>query len=69
MLRTGALVAMRQQHDEGGRLVPFDFGGHDELVNDDLRHVDKIAVLRFPQHQCIGGLHVVAVFKAQHTRF
>ena len=40
----------QQQHDVAGRL-PFGFRAGDELIDDHLRAVGKIAELRLPQRQ------------------
>ena len=41
----------------------------DELVNDGLRAVVEIAVLRFPDHEAAGFLDVVAVLEAERRAF
>ena len=68
MLRPLAFVAVRQQHGEAAVASPFGFAGGDELVNQHLRAVGKVAELRFPdgQPQRLGG--GVAVFKAEYRR-
>ena len=68
VLRPLAFVAVRQQHGEATVASPFGFAGGDELVNQHLRAVGKVAELRFPdgQPQRFGG--GVAVFKAEYRR-
>src|SRR6185369_2988685 len=53
MLGARAFVAVRQHHREPAQAAPLDFARHDELVDDDLRAVDEIAVLRLPYHELI----------------
>ena len=64
MVRPLALVAVRQQEDERRRQPPLGAAGGDELVEDDLRAVDEVAVLRFPDHQAARLLDVVAELEA-----
>src|SRR5919109_729024 len=46
MFRSKALEPMRQQQHEAGQPTPFVFRAADELVENDLRGIDKIAELR-----------------------
>ena len=46
-----ALVAVGQQQDEPGGLVPLVLGGDDELVDDDLGAVHEVAELRLPHDE------------------
>ena len=62
-----ALVAVGQEQDESGVLAPLVLGGHQEVVDDDLRTVDEVAELGLPGHQGPGGLDRVAVLEA-HRR-
>ena len=64
MIRTLALVAVRQQQHDVGELAPLRFTGGDELVDDGLRAVDEVAELSFPEHERIGVAHGVAVLEA-----
>lgn len=48
VLWTLAIVAVRQRHDEAGTLQPFDFSRCDELIDDALAIVGKVAKLGFP---------------------
>ncbi len=59
-----ALVAVRQQEDERRLQPPLRAAGGDELVEDHLRAVDEVAVLRLPDHQPLGLLDVVAELEA-----
>src|SRR6266852_4023864 len=65
MLRPLAFVAVRQKHHETRRQVPFIFAGADELVDDDLRAVGKIAELRFPQNERFGIVAAETVFETE----
>ena len=51
VLGTLALVAVGQQHDQAGVLVPLVLGGHQELVDDDLGAVHEVAELGLPDHE------------------
>ena len=68
--RAGVLGALafepvgEEQPDAAG-LAPLVLGGGDELVDDDLRGVDEVAELRFPQDECFRVLHRVAVLEAE----
>src|SRR5207302_873969 len=48
MFRALAFVTVRQQQRDSARPLPFRFRGNDELVDDRLCAVGKIAELRFP---------------------
>ena len=65
MLRPLTLVPVRQQQREPAGLAPLLLAGHDELVHDDLAHVDEVAELRLPAHQGVLGHHRLAVLEAQ----
>src|SRR5262245_66644024 len=51
MLGPLSLVAVRQEKHERRLQSPFRSGRRHELVEDDLRAVDEVTVLRFPDHQ------------------
>src|SRR6266436_4267222 len=57
MFRALAFKSMRKQQYEPGGKIPFIFTGTDELIDDDLRAVDEIPELRFPQNE---DLRIVA---------
>ena len=59
-----AFVAVRQQEHQRRRQAPLGAARGDELVDDDLRAVDEVAVLRFPHDQPARLLHVVAELEA-----
>ena len=59
-----AFVAVRQQEHERRHQSPLGAAGGDELVEHHLGAVDEVAVLRFPDHQAPGVLHVVAELEA-----
>ena len=64
VLRALPLVAVRQQEHERRLQAPLRAAGRDELVEDHLRAVDEVAVLRFPDDEAIGLLDVVAELEA-----
>ena len=65
MLRTLALVAMRQQQDEAAQQSPLLLAGADELVNDDLRAVGEVSELRLPKGQRLREVAAEAILVAQ----
>ena len=69
MLRPLPFVAMRQQHHQTIGAQPFGFAAGDELIDQDLRTIGKIAKLAFPQHQAFGIGHRKPVFEAEHAIF
>jgi hypothetical protein len=69
VLRALALVAVRQQKYERRRERPLGSARGDELVEHHLRAVDEVAVLRLPNHESAGFLHVVAELKADDRVF
>ncbi len=60
---------VRQQHHQAAQPPPLGLGAGDELVDDHLGRVDKVAELRFPQDQAVGAIDAVAIFEAQHAGF
>ena len=66
MVRPLALVRVRQQQDQRRALPPFHPRRGDELVENHLRAVEEIAVLRLPHHQARRLLHVVSVLESDH---
>ena len=66
MLRTLALVAVRQQADEAGHAQPLALARRDELVEHHLRAVGEVAELRLPQGQRVRLREGVAVLEAEH---
>ena len=59
-----AFVAVRQQEHERRLQSPLRASRRHELVEDHLRAVDEVAVLRFPDDEAIGFLDVVAELEA-----
>src|SRR6478735_11977931 len=60
--------AMRQQHDDTAQSLPLVLSAGDELIDDDLRDVDEVTKLGFPQDEPIRPIQAVAVLKTEHTR-
>src|SRR5688572_11693059 len=48
MIRSLSFVAVGQEQHEGWGETPFRAARHDELIQDHLRAVDEVAILRFP---------------------
>src|SRR5713101_28450 len=67
MFRALAFVAVWEKHDETRRQIPLVLAGADELVDDYLRAVGKIAELRFPEHKGFGVVAAEAVFETEAT--
>ena len=42
---------MRQKQNDTVLLLPLVFGGNDVLIDDDLRAVDEVTELRFPEDE------------------
>ena len=66
MLRPLSFVAVRQQQHYSRILSPLGSIGRDELIDDRLRYVHEIAVLRFPQHQRVFRRCAVAVLESKY---
>ena len=66
VIRALAFVRVRQQQHQRRALPPLAARRDEELVDHDLRAVDEVAVLRFPDHQPRRLLDVVAVLEAEH---
>ena len=66
MLRPLAFVAVRQQQHDAARPLPFRFRRDDELIDDDLRAVRKIAELRFPEAEHVRIIERVTVIEPEH---
>src|SRR5580693_728572 len=69
VFRALAFVAVRQQQHQSGREPPFVFAGAEELIDDHLRAIRKIAELRFPENQRLWIVARKAVFKPQAAAF
>ena len=68
VLRPLALEAVGKEHDQAGALAPLGETGGDELIDDDLGHIDEVAELGFPEDHLVLGGHLVAVLEPQHGR-
>ncbi len=69
MLRAGALVGVGQKERDGGGRIPLLFRAREVLVDDDLRAVVEVAVLRLPHHKRSGIGQSVAVFEGHRGEF
>ena len=58
-------VAVRQQKRQACRLTPLREARDDELVDHDLRAVDEVAELRFPEHERLRCRDRVAVLESE----
>lgn len=65
MLWTLAIVAMGQIHYQASTLQPLAFPRCDELVNNALGIVGKVAELGFPDSEEVGRYEGVPEFEAQ----
>src|SRR5438309_4124601 len=66
VLRTLALVSVRQQHHNARKQSPLRLASGDELVDDDLRAVREVAELRLPKHQRLRIVASETVLKPKH---
>ncbi len=62
-------IAMRQQHNQSAEQSPLVFARCDELIDDDLRTVGKVAELRLPQNQGLRIIAAVTVLETQDPSF
>ena len=69
VVRPLAFVAVGQQQHQRRRHAPLRAARGHVFVEDDLRAVDEVAVLRFPQHQTRRLLQVVAELEADARVF
>ncbi len=69
MFRPLPFIAVRQKHHQARHAQPLALARGDELVDRDLRAVDEVAELRFPQHQGVRLGEAVAVFETKHREF
>ena len=69
VIRPLALPGVRQQQHQARDQAPLGLARDDELVDDDLRAVDEVAVLAFPQDQGVRRLDAVAVLEAERGVF
>lgn len=69
VLRALAVVAMWQGHDQASPLHPLHLARSNELINDALSIVRKIAELGLPHDQSVGRLKGIAVFESESTEF
>lgn len=67
MLRTLALIAVRQQTHKSRLCVPLGLTSADKLVKDDLSTVRKVAELCLPDAEVARALQRDAVLEAQHA--
>src|SRR5262249_5207693 len=69
MLRALTFVAVRQQQSDSAALVPLLLARCNELIDDHLGGVHKVAELRLPQNHPLRRRHAVAVLKSKRARF
>ena len=65
VLGAAALIAVRQEQRQAGRLTPFRTSGDDELIDDDLCAVDEVPELRLPEDERVGRRDRVAVLEGE----
>src|SRR5579872_533051 len=66
VLRPLALVSMWKEEAKCRPCVPLGACRSQELVDDDLAYVGKIAELRLPEHERLRRVHAIPVLKAHH---
>src|ERR1700691_4152710 len=69
VLRPLAFVAVRQEQYDTRKQAPLGFARGNELIDDGLRDVHKIAELGFPENKRFRIVAAVAVFEAEHAGF
>ncbi len=69
VFRALAFVAVGEEERDAGGLLPFGFGGGDELVDDDLGTVHEVAELGFPEDEHFRGAETVAVVETEDGGF
>src|ERR1700730_3657410 len=63
-----AFVAVREKHDETRRQIPLVLARANELIDDDLSAVGKIAELRFREDEGFGVVAAETVFESEAAR-
>src|ERR1700692_3292279 len=69
MLGALALVSMRQEQGQPREAPPLGLAGTDELVDDDLCPIAKIAELAFPNRQAMRFRRGESIFESHHRFF
>src|ERR1700730_6327448 len=69
MLGALALVPMRKEQGQSREAAPLGLAGTDELVDDDLCPIAKIAELAFPNRQAMRFRRGESVFESHHRLF
>src|SRR5436853_382687 len=69
MLGTLALKPVRQEQNQTARLIPLGFSGNNELIDNDLRAICKIAKLRFPHDKSQRIGNAIPEFVAHYCEF
>ena len=67
VLRPHTFKPMGQQQNDSAQATPFVFGSRDELVDDGLGRIHKIAELRLPHHETVRTIEAIAVFESEDT--
>ncbi len=65
MLGSLALVAVGKEQRQPAEPPPLRFTGADELIDDDLRAIDEIAKLAFPDYETVRRGRTVSLFEAE----
>jgi hypothetical protein len=65
VLRTLAIVTVRQGNNQAGTLQPLRFTGGDELINDTLSVVGKVTELSLPHHKGVRRGERVTVLETE----
>src|SRR5688572_8008168 len=68
MLRPLSFITVREVKHEAAEPVPFVFAGRNKLIDNDLRCIQEVAELRFPNNEGIGVIEAITEFKAKHPR-
>jgi len=69
VLRSSAIIAVRQKHDQARFDIPFGLTRSHELIDHNLGAVCKVAKLGLPEDKSVGVSLGVALLKAKHCVF
>ena len=67
MIGALSLISMWEQQHQGGRQSPFGAAREQELIDDRLRVINKVAILGFPDDQALRRNDVLAHLEADRA--
>src|SRR5579885_724252 len=69
VFRALSFIAVGQEQYQAREQVPLEFTGNDELINDRLRNIGKVAELRLPKHQGLRIIAAVTILEPENAGF